>query len=79
MSEKYFDRMKIRKRVSVKMGDYEAFSYEDKFFNQWVGNIGLYKDDKAILHATIEKAMDEQELMKWLENYLALEKHIDKQ
>lgn len=68
--KRYFDNLKIRNRVEVKIGDYTAYSYDDYFMNTWVGNINIFKEDKPILHATIEKALNEQELKDYLERYI---------
>ena len=73
MTERYFDKLKIRNRVEVQYGDYYAYSYEDYFglLKEWVGNINIFIGEKNIYHATINQALNESELKEFLMNYIA--------
>lgn len=71
MTKRYFDKLKIRNRVEVTIGEYTAYSYDDNMFGDlWYGNINIYKKDIPLLHATIKKALTEEELKERLIAYI---------
>lgn len=78
MKEQYFDKLKIRNRVEVNIGDYYAYYYEDYFFGEWVGNVNICKDIKQILHITTNTPITEKELKQMLENYLKEKEQAEK-
>ena len=69
----YIDKIKTRNLVKVEKNGYVAYSYEDYFMGEWVGNINVFKDNKPVIHATTIKALTEKELEEYIDKQLKKE------
>lgn len=72
----YIDDLKTRNKVEYENEKYFAYSYDDFFMGEWVGNINIFdkKTGKAVFHATTRKAVTYDELKKQVDGFDDLEK-----
>ena len=62
----YIDDLKTRNKVEYENEKYIAYSYDDFFMGEWVGNVNIFdkKTGKAVFHATTSKALIYDKLKK---------------
>ena len=67
----YIDELKTRNKIEYENEKYIAYSYDDFFLGEWVGNINIFdkKTGKAVSHATTSKALTYDELKKHVDGF----------
>lgn len=67
----YIDNLEIRNKIEYENEKYIAYSYEDFFMGEWMGNINIFdkKTGKALFHATTRKALTYEELKKRVNSF----------
>lgn len=67
----YIDELKTRNKVEYENEKYIAYSYDDFFMGEWVGNINIFdkKTGKAIFHATTSEALTYNKLKKQVDGF----------
>lgn len=56
--------------IQIKFNDYVCIHYIDYLFGEKFFNVEIYKDNKCLRHATVEKFLNEDELCNYLKEYL---------
>lgn len=56
--------------IEVKFENFKAIHYVDYFYNEKFFNVEIYKGRKCLMHATLEKPMDEIELKYYLKAFV---------
>lgn len=74
----YIDKLKTRNKVEYENEKYFAYSYDDFFLGEWVGNINIFdkKTGKAVFHATTSKAVTYDELKEQVDGFDEFRKMI---
>lgn len=65
-TDTYIDRLVTRNLKQYKYNGLIAYTYEDYFYGQWLGNLNIFKDGKGILHATTSGLLSDEEVMERL-------------
>lgn len=71
MMNTYIDNLETRNKIEYENEKYIAYSYDDFFMGEWVGNINIFdkKTGKAVFHATTSKAVTYDELKKQVDGF----------
>ena len=67
----YIDDLKTRNKVEYENEKYIAYSYDDFFYGEWVGNVNIFdrRTGKPVFHATTSKAVNYDELKKQVDGF----------
>lgn len=67
----YIDDLETRNKVEYENEKYFAYSYDDFFMGEWVGNVNIFdkKTGKAVFHATTSKSLTYDELKKQVDGF----------
>ena len=70
----YIDTLRTRNLIKAEIGDYTAYSYEDFFCGEWIGNLNIFHKGKALIHATLLRAFTKEELENELKKFIGAQK-----